>query len=573
MKTRRTFAQSWQGTALLAILLGCCACAGAPWTWTVTSAADDNGAGTLRTIATQVAQSGDTVVFDPALDRITVSLGKIVINKNLTISGPGATNLTIVGASPQARVFEIQPVNINMGSSVTISGLRFTGGYRGQDGMPGTQVGPKGQGGAPAQGGIVLNDKSCTLTVSNCFMDQCYAIGGNGGNGFGGILAAPGDGGSGGIGQGGAIWTWGVLNVYGCSFRSNSAAGGNGGAGTNASSSFDGSNGGQGATGYGGAIYVEYLGDSPALTAINCTFVDNFALGGDGGPGGTGLLAAHGGNGGNGGNAEGGAVCHAGQNCGLGDCGSMKHGTVTLNHLRPGLGGAGGVGNINGTPGANGSGLGGGLFLANQFFIVGNTIIAGDGCIGAFICSGPDVSGTVSSDGHNLIGALDCNNCGWRNVAPRFDQRGTVGIPLDPQLGPMQNNGGETPTMAPLAGSPLIDAGDAEGVFFDPASGIYFDQARQMRPVIITGIPNDGDGSDIGAYELQCSLDVPALNIAQAGTGVILTWRWSSRCFILQQSSDLKNWMDSTYAINQVGNQNQVVINPAPNNLFFRLKK
>ncbi|MGD5361259.1 choice-of-anchor Q domain-containing protein, partial [Xanthomonas citri pv. citri] len=32
---------------------------------------------------------------------------------------------------------------------------------------------------------------------------------------------------------------------------------------------------------------------------------------------------------------------------------------------------------------------------------------------------------------------------------------------LDPQLGPLQDNGGPTTTMAPLAGSPLIDGGPA----------------------------------------------------------------------------------------------------------------
>ncbi len=127
--------------------------------------------------------------------------------------------------------------------------------------------------------------------------------------------------------------------------------------------------------------------------------------------------------------------------------------------------------------------------------------------------------------------------------------------------------------MAPLAGSPAIDSGNTGGVLFDPVLGIFVDQARQMRPVIVEGIMNGGDGSDVGAYELQCSLDIPTLSIAQSGNGVILSWPWPSRCFRLQQSSDLTNWVDSTFTINVVGNQNQVVISPAPNNLFFRLKK
>jgi len=243
----------------------------------------------------------------------------------------------------------------------------------------------------------------------------------------------------------------------------------------------------------------------------------------------------------------------------------MIHCTVSQNYLRPGFGGAGGIGNINGTQGTDGSGSGGGLFLVPQFFQVGNTIIAGNGCLGAGVCTAPDVYGTVASLGYNLIGATDANTGGWINVAPGLDRRGTVAIPLDPRLGPLQNNGGETPTMAPLAGSPAID--------FGGPTGFSRDQAGQIRPVTVVGIQNGGDASDIGAYELQCSLDVPALSTARSGNGVTLSWPWPSRCFVLQQSSDLKNWVDSTYAINVVGNQNQVVINPAPGNLFFRLKK
>jgi hypothetical protein len=396
-------------------------------------------------------------------------------------------------------------------------------------------------------------------------MEQCYAIGGNGANGFGGVPAPPGTGGNGGPGIGGAISTTGILVVYGCTFRSNSAVGGNGGAGASPASSFNGSKGGDGVDGFGGAIYVEYSGDTPAITAGDCTFFDNLALGGGGGRGGDGLPAAHGGNGGKGGNANGGALYHADLNCLLVDCGSMTHCTISQNYLRPGLGGAAGLGLINGTPGADGAGAGGGLWLRPQFFMVGNTMIAGDGCLGAFACTAPDVNGVVASQGFNLIGADDGNSSGWTVVAPGLDRLGTVALPLDPRLGPLQNNGGETPTMPPLAGSPAIDSGG-------PTS-YATDQAGQHRPVTVAGIQNGGDGSDIGAYELQCSLEVPALSALRSGNGVILTWPWPSRCFVLQQSLDLINWVNSNFPINLVGNQNQVVINPAPGNLFFRLKK
>src|SRR6185503_11997508 len=78
-----------------------------------------------------------------------------------------------------------------------------------------------------------------------------------------------------------------------------------------------------------------------------------------------------------------------------------------------------------------------------------NSIVAGNG--------GGDLSGNFSSLGHNLIG-----NTG----SPAFvngvngDQVGTSGSPLNPQLGPLANNGGPRLTHALLATSPALDAGD-----------------------------------------------------------------------------------------------------------------
>jgi hypothetical protein len=80
----------------------------------------------------------------------------------------------------------------------------------------------------------------------------------------------------------------------------------------------------------------------------------------------------------------------------------------------------------------------------------------------------------------------------------RGEEGGTVtGSPLstDPQLGPLQGNGGPTPTMLPAPSSAAIDAG----------SSFRFttDQRGLPRPVDFGGIANAGDGSDIGAVELQ----------------------------------------------------------------------
>jgi hypothetical protein len=533
---------------------------------TVTSTADNAGPTTLRTLI-NLAMPGDTINFAlPPGSTITMTLGKIVIDKNLTISGPGPTNLTIVGANPNERVFEIQP-NMGVGVTVNMSRLRFSGGYKALDGAPGTLPSPNGQNGGLARGGIVLNNMHCTLNVSNCIMDGCFALGGNGGRGFGGIVAPPGNGGFGGQSQGGAIFTAGICAVYDSTFQSNLAVGGNGGNGTNAASSYNGSDGGGGGAGSGGAIYVDYTGDSPALVTVNCTFFDNLAHGGDGGRGGDGKMAAQAGDGGDGGNAAGGALYHAALGCSLGDCGNMVHCTLNQNHLLPGIGGAGGIGTVNGSPGAGGSGSGGGILLLPIQFQIGNSIVAANSCIAAAPCLGPDVNGTVVSLGFNFISAVDASSTGWTVAQPGLDYRGTVLIPLDAKLGPLQNNGGETPTMTLLDGSLAIDAGGP--------TLFTLDQIGQTRPIIVKGIANGGDGSDIGAYELQCSVYKPSLSIAHSSTNLSVAWLWPSRCYVLQQTSDLgsPNWVDAPYPVNVVGPRNIVNISPPPENLFFRLKK
>jgi hypothetical protein len=83
-----------------------------------------------------------------------------------------------------------------------------------------------------------------------------------------------------------------------------------------------------------------------------------------------------------------------------------------------------------------------------------NTIIAGNSAVSA-----PDVGGTevhaLRSLGHNLVGIGD-GSSGFADT----DLVGTSERPLIPLLGPLQDNGGPTQTMALLPGSPAVDAGD-----------------------------------------------------------------------------------------------------------------
>jgi hypothetical protein len=96
--------------------------------------------------------------------------------------------------------------------------------------------------------------------------------------------------------------------------------------------------------------------------------------------------------------------------------------------------------------------------------------------------------GTATADvsGSNLITTMAAREQGTITGTPLTD---------DPMLGPLQNNGGPTETMAPLADSPVIDAGSA--------FGLTTDQRGLARPSDFPDLADAGDGADIGAVELQ----------------------------------------------------------------------
>jgi parallel beta-helix repeat protein len=134
----------------------------------------------------------------------------------------------------------------------------------------------------------------------------------------------------------------------------------------------------------------------------------------------------------------------------------------------------------------------GGIFtVSTNQILIRNTILAGNFDTNSGHVT-QDVAGTFSSQGFNLIGKTN-GSSGW--VAS--DLTGSIASPLDPLLGPLQYNGGPTPTMAPLPGSPAIDQGNS--------GGLTTDQRGAARPSDNPAIPNanGGDGTDIGAVEVQ----------------------------------------------------------------------
>jgi hypothetical protein len=215
---------------------------------TVTSTAD-SGAGSLRQ-ALADANDGDTIGFS-VTGTIALSSDQLVVNKSVTISGPGANVLTvqrvagtcsdsgspctppdtspcgspgtaICNPTPNFRIF-----TINSGKTVTISGLTITNGSATGNGFPNNV------------GGGIYNDHS-TLTVSNC------TVTGNVADGRGGGIYN--DGGSGSA----------TLTVL--------------------SSTLDGNT----TNGYGGGIYNDGLIGSATLTVLNSTLSGNSALVGGG---------------------------------------------------------------------------------------------------------------------------------------------------------------------------------------------------------------------------------------------------------------------------------------------------
>ena len=136
---------------------------------------------------------------------------------------------------------------------------------------------------------------------------------------------------------------------------------------------------------------------------------------------------------------------------------------------------------------------------------------------------GPDCGfyGPLTSQGYNLIGnGRDCDF-----IAASGDLVGTDESPIDPLLGPLQDNGGPTETHTLLEGSPAIDAIPVADCNDNLGEPVTTDQRGFARP--------QGTACDIGSFELEGVIEeatrfdvqlngdgvVPAVDTAARGRG------------------------------------------------------
>ena len=365
--------------------------------WTVTNT-NDSGPGSLRD-AISSAGAGDTVNFSltyPAI--INLTSGTLLISKNVTINGPGSSNLIISGSGGLTVISVADAANVNI-FGVTIS----SGGF-----VYGTG---SGGGGIVNSGNLVLTDSSVS------------------GNSAGGMFG----------GYGAGIANQGVLTVINCEVSGNLTYGNGGGIYnggtatiTNTSLTNNTANGGPFiGLGNGGAVY-----NTGSLIVFRSTLSGNTSSGDSGGGNGAGIFNFGGtltlvydtlSDNSAGGNGPGGAI----------------YNTAEMTMINSTLSG-GGIYNIGFGELSNDTILGGGVVNGGNLTIKG-TILAN----GSANCSLIAGSYTTSA-GYNLSDDTSCssflNNPSDMNGAPAG---------LDPNG--LQDNGGPTQTIALLPSSPAVD--------------------------------------------------------------------------------------------------------------------
>jgi hypothetical protein len=370
-------------------------------TFLVTDSGDTAGAAndvTLRYAITQANALGgtNTILFSSAVTKIDLASALPSIIGNLTIAGPGPSELTIDRSASAGTDFGILSLQAN---NVLIEGVTLSGGN------------------APNDGGAIYNDGS-TLTVNNATIEN---------------NTAP-------EGYGGGIYNYaGTLTVSHSTIENNTAPDGWGGGifcqSYNATTISDTLLAGNSAADGGGIANQEYSENTSAVTLARVTLYNNTATN------------------------EGGGIFnlsdyyYASASLSATDCtiydnqAEYAAGIYDLNAYS--YDNAAWVSATNCTVYGNISSSGGaGIEVdgGDAYATLENTIVAGNTEDGTPL----DFNGELSDQGHNLVQAPGSTS---------FTASGDV-TGVSPGVLTYANNGGFTPTLALASNSPAIAAGD-----------------------------------------------------------------------------------------------------------------
>jgi hypothetical protein len=446
----------------------------------VTNLNDDYGEGSLRQ-AIGIAESGDTIVFD-VTGTITLT-GQLVINKNLTITGPGAGSLTISGNN-SSRVFYVSGDS----TVVTISGVKIQNGI--------------GRGFPVYGGGIFNNRATLTLTDSIVSNNNSQAYGG-------GIYNTP-------VGSltlinsivsnktgtlgGGGIYNGGTLTSINSTVADNTTTYDGGGIYNSSLGSLTLTNStvsnNTGTYGYGGGIYNFY----GTMELYNSTISNNTAT-------------SNGGISNNYGTMELSSSTVSGNTATTyGSGGIFNNGSLTVTNstiANNSAAYAGGIANwgdratltLNNSTIAHQDGEG--IYNVVGTIELKNTLLAGNLRLGRG-ANCYNQSGTIYSQGYNLSDDDSCTSF-LNAISDMNNPPGGAGL----DLSGLQDNGGPTQTIALLADSPTIDVIPFN---VDPSLSDCTDADGYAVETDQRGIPRpQGDNCDIGAFELLADNTPPII--------------------------------------------------------------
>jgi hypothetical protein len=428
-------------------------------TFTVSNLLDD-GVGSLRRAIFNANQTtaADKIIFSPNVKgTIKLTTGHLAVTNDVTIEGPGASVVSVSG-NGASRVFSNA-----LNTKLTINDLTVRRGSVADNG-----------GGIINAGELILNrvvvrENTTTGnfdgggianfgTDAELTMTRCTVINNTSGR------------------DGGGVWTDdGSITTISLSSITNNVGGANDDGGgiynegtTTVSKSTVSQNTGSGASFFGAGIANRNGG---VLKVFHSTLHDNISPG------------------------RGGGIFSDGASV------SMINDTIVNNTSLGSLGG-GGVrvtggdlrinsstitGNVDAS--GNGTNAGGVSFTGAGSFIMNNTVVAGN-----FLADGdagpPDIRVNLASGFGNFIGIGTADLTGIANGV-NGNQIGTTATPIDPKLGPLQNNGGTTLTRMPRGDSPLRNAGVVAAL----PTGLTIDQRGKPRVV--------GGSVDIGSTEIQ----------------------------------------------------------------------